>query len=249
MCIRDRVTGGCDKVVFVGSTTVGRMVMKSAAQTLTPVVLELGGKDPFIVCDDADFVQVVPTALRGAFQSCGQNCAGAERFYVHERVHERFVREVVAASKVGDPAFDRAALPALLFLQGGPGFEAARGIPRLAPCRNRGAAGCPAVYCSPECLVRHAARGHDVACCGAGFKAVGSAEGNEASARRAAAVAAAAFRRDCGHHDNLALAAATAALRAEKNVSFPSDASGASGAVAPASPAPQHATSCPRAAC
>lgn len=90
------VTGGCDKVVFVGSTTVGRMVMKSAAQTLTPVVLELGGKDPFIVCDDADFVQVVPTALRGAFQSCGQNCAGAERFYVHERVHERFVREVVA---------------------------------------------------------------------------------------------------------------------------------------------------------
>ena len=51
-----------------------------------------------------------------------------------------------------------------------PGFEAARGIPRLAPCRNRGAAGCPAVYCSPECLVRHAARGHDVACCGAAWR-------------------------------------------------------------------------------
>ena len=97
-----------------------------------------------------------------------------------------------------------------------PGFEAARAIPRLAPCRNRGATGCPAVYCSPECLVRHAARGHDVACCGAGFKAVGSAEGNEASARRAAAVAAAAFRRDCGHHDNLALAAELVGAIAER---------------------------------
>ena len=98
-----------------------------------------------------------------------------------------------------------------------PGFEAARGIPRLAPCRNRGKTGCPAVYCSPECLVRHAARGHDVACCGAGFKAdLKPAEGNEASARRAAAVAAAAFRRDCGHHDNLALAAELVGAIAER---------------------------------
>ena len=71
------VTGGTDKVVFVGSTGVGRMVMKAAAETLTPVVLELGGKDPFIVLEDAALSQCVPMALRGAFQSCGQNCAGA----------------------------------------------------------------------------------------------------------------------------------------------------------------------------
>ena len=60
--------------------------MAAAAATLTPVTLELGGKDAFIVCQDADLSQAVPTALRGAFQSCGQNCAGAERFIVHVRL-------------------------------------------------------------------------------------------------------------------------------------------------------------------
>ena len=52
------VTGGADKLIFVGSTGVGRAVMAAAAQSLTPVVLELGGKDAFIVCDDADLAQV-----------------------------------------------------------------------------------------------------------------------------------------------------------------------------------------------
>jgi acyl-CoA reductase-like NAD-dependent aldehyde dehydrogenase len=92
------VTGGCGKVVFVGSTGVGRAVMRAAAETLTPVVLELGGKDPFIVLEDADLGQCVPMALRGAFQSCGQNCAGAERFYVHEKIHDRFVDGVMQAA-------------------------------------------------------------------------------------------------------------------------------------------------------
>lgn len=95
------VTGGCGKVVFVGSTGVGRAVMRAAAETLTPVVLELGGKDPFIVLEDANLTQCVPMALRGAFQSCGQNCAGAERFYVHEKIHDAFVGKVMeAASKL-----------------------------------------------------------------------------------------------------------------------------------------------------
>ena len=92
------VTGGADKVVFVGSTGVGRAVMRAAADTLTPVVLELGGKDPFVVLDDADLSQCVPMALRGAFQSCGQNCAGAERFYVQEKVHDAFVKRVMLAA-------------------------------------------------------------------------------------------------------------------------------------------------------
>lgn len=47
-----------DKVIFVGSTVVGKKVMAAAAETLTPVVLELGGKDAFIVCDDADVAPV-----------------------------------------------------------------------------------------------------------------------------------------------------------------------------------------------
>merc|ERR1712216_596651 len=93
------VTGGVQKVVFVGSTGIGRKVMEAAAKTLTPVVLELGGKDPFIVCADADLNQCVPMALRGAFQSCGQNCAGAERFYVHEKIHDKFLAKVLESAR------------------------------------------------------------------------------------------------------------------------------------------------------
>ena len=92
------VTGGSDKVVFVGSTGVGRAVMRAAADTLTPVVLELGGKDPFIVLNSANLSQCVPMALRGAFQSCGQNCAGAERFYVQSGIHDAFVEKVMLAA-------------------------------------------------------------------------------------------------------------------------------------------------------
>eukprot|EP00890_Picochlorum_soloecismus_P005080 jgi/Picsp_1/5573/NSC_02932-R1_protein len=65
--------------------------------TLTPVVLELGGKDPFIVCEDADLDVAVPTALRGAFQACGQNCTGAERFIVHEKIADKFLEKCVQA--------------------------------------------------------------------------------------------------------------------------------------------------------
>ncbi|KAL3154777.1 hypothetical protein ABBQ38_011323 [Trebouxia sp. C0009 RCD-2024] len=89
------VTSGVNKLIFVGSTEIGRKVMQAAAQTLTPVVLELGGKDAFIVCDDADLTQAVPVALKGAFFSCGQNCAGAERFFVQEGVYDAFVQQVV----------------------------------------------------------------------------------------------------------------------------------------------------------
>jgi acyl-CoA reductase-like NAD-dependent aldehyde dehydrogenase len=84
-----------NKLTFVGSTAVGKRVMAAAAPNLTPVVLELGGKDPFVVCDDADLEQVVSIAMRGAFQGSGQNCAGAERFYVQEGIYTEFVDRVV----------------------------------------------------------------------------------------------------------------------------------------------------------
>ena len=66
------------------------------SQTLTPVVLELGGKDPFIVCEDADLAVAVPTALRGTFQNSGQNCVGIERVYAYESVAPAFVAAAVA---------------------------------------------------------------------------------------------------------------------------------------------------------
>lgn len=100
------VTGGIDKLIFVGSTKIGKAVMEAASASLTPVVLELGGKDAFVVLDDADLDHVVPTALRGGLQSCGQNCAGAERFIIAAPLYEAFCRcvtDVVKTLRQGPP--------------------------------------------------------------------------------------------------------------------------------------------------
>ena len=93
------VGGGVGHLIFVGSDAVGRKVMEAAAPTLTPLTLELGGKDPFIVCDDADLDAAVAAGLRGTFQSCGQNCAGAERFLVQAGVVDDFARRAAAAAR------------------------------------------------------------------------------------------------------------------------------------------------------
>ncbi|TVU37144.1 hypothetical protein EJB05_10444 [Eragrostis curvula] len=95
-----------DKIIFVGSPGVGRMIMERASETLIPVTLELGGKDSFIVCEDVDLPNVVQVAVRAALQSSGQNCAGAERFYVHKDIYASFVSLVVKIVKsicVGPP--------------------------------------------------------------------------------------------------------------------------------------------------
>ncbi|KAK1294594.1 Aldehyde dehydrogenase 22A1 [Acorus calamus] len=95
-----------DKIIFVGSPGVGKMIMKNAAETLIPVTLELGGKDAFIVCEDVDVNHVAQIAVRAALQSSGQNCAGAERFYVHRYVYTSFVAQIVKIVKsicVGPP--------------------------------------------------------------------------------------------------------------------------------------------------
>ncbi|CAJ1378394.1 unnamed protein product, partial [Effrenium voratum] len=86
-----------DKVIFVGSVSVGRKVMESAskADIITPVILELGGKDPFVVCEDATVDEAMTQlVVRGAFQNMGQNCAGPERFIVYEKVYDRFCDSV-----------------------------------------------------------------------------------------------------------------------------------------------------------
>mmetsp|Transcript_25181 Transcript_25181/g.54399 ORF Transcript_25181/g.54399 Transcript_25181/m.54399 type:complete len:597 (+) Transcript_25181:63-1853(+) len=92
------VESGVDKVIFTGSDRVGKLVMKAASEKLTPVVLELGGKDPFIVCEDVDLEWLLPTALRGVFQNAGQNCIGVERIFIHESIHDKFVE--MAKAKV-----------------------------------------------------------------------------------------------------------------------------------------------------
>lgn len=84
-----------DKLTFIGSPQVGKIIMRNASETLTPVVLELGGKDPAIILEDADLEQVIPIVMRGNFQNCGQNCVGLERIVVHESLHDKLVDEIV----------------------------------------------------------------------------------------------------------------------------------------------------------
>jgi acyl-CoA reductase-like NAD-dependent aldehyde dehydrogenase len=86
--------GQVDKVVFTGSMPNGKRVLAEAAKTLTPVILELGGKDPLIVCDDAHLEQAVHSALTGSFLNCGQNCLASERTLVFERVYDAFAERV-----------------------------------------------------------------------------------------------------------------------------------------------------------
>jgi succinate-semialdehyde dehydrogenase/glutarate-semialdehyde dehydrogenase len=95
------------KVVFTGSVATGTKVMAAAARNVTPVVLELGGKDPAIVCRDADLDRAARGIVWGAFLNCGQTCASVERVYVEEPVAEAFVAKVVEETRklrVGDPA-------------------------------------------------------------------------------------------------------------------------------------------------
>ncbi|XP_068659197.1 aldehyde dehydrogenase 22A1-like [Aristolochia californica] len=102
----EALVASVDKIIFVGSPGVGKMIMRNAAETLIPVTLELGGKDAFIVCEDVDVSHVAHVAVRAALQSSGQNCAGAERFYVHRDIYAAFVAQVVKIVKsvcVGPP--------------------------------------------------------------------------------------------------------------------------------------------------
>lgn len=90
---------GVDKVAFTGSTATGKRVMAACAETLTPVVIEAGGKDALIVAEDADVAEAAEAALWGAAANAGQTCAGVERVYVHDRVYDQFLDELVAQAK------------------------------------------------------------------------------------------------------------------------------------------------------
>lgn len=93
------VTSGVDKIVFTGSIGNGKRVLQASVDNLTPVILELGGKDPMIVCDDAVIEQAASTALFGVFNACGQMCVGAERLFVFAAVYDEFVARVLTAAQ------------------------------------------------------------------------------------------------------------------------------------------------------
>ncbi|KAI8610327.1 aldehyde dehydrogenase [Chytriomyces sp. MP71] len=95
-----------DKITFIGSPAVGKLVMQHASKTLTPVVLELGGKDAAIVFDDCEYDNMIKVTMRGGLQNCGQNCTGMERMVVQEGIYDRLVKDVstlVGNIRLGTP--------------------------------------------------------------------------------------------------------------------------------------------------
>lgn len=86
---------GVDKVAFTGSTATGRKVMAACAESLTPVLIEAGGKDAMIVDTDADLDAAAAAAVWGGFTNAGQTCIGIERVYAVEGVFDGFVDRVV----------------------------------------------------------------------------------------------------------------------------------------------------------
>jgi acyl-CoA reductase-like NAD-dependent aldehyde dehydrogenase len=94
-----------DKLVFTGSVPTGKRIAQAAAGRLLPVLLELGGKDPMLVLDDADLDVASSAAVWGAFVNAGQACLSVERCYVHRSIYEVFLKACVEKTqrlKVGD---------------------------------------------------------------------------------------------------------------------------------------------------
>lgn len=95
---------GVDKISFTGSVGTGRKVAEACGRNLIPATIELGGKDPMIVCADADLDRAVPGAVFGAFMNTGQVCCSVERVFVDEKIYDSFVEravELVKSLRVG----------------------------------------------------------------------------------------------------------------------------------------------------
>jgi aldehyde dehydrogenase (NAD+) len=91
---------GPDKVFFTGSARTGRAILKAASKQLIPVELELGGKDPMLVFDDANLKRAVPGALWGSLTNTGQACTSVERLLIQSSVYDEFRDQLVKKSKM-----------------------------------------------------------------------------------------------------------------------------------------------------
>jgi len=99
------VAADVDLIVFTGSRGAGKHIIQQAGKDLKRVILELGGKDPMIVLDDADVAGAAAFAARNSFRNCGQVCISTERIYVDRSIRDRFLEElesVAATMTVGD---------------------------------------------------------------------------------------------------------------------------------------------------
>ncbi|QCB49646.1 aldehyde dehydrogenase family protein [Rhodococcus sp. PAMC28707] len=100
---------GVDKIAFTGSTSTGSKIMTTCAETLTPVVMECGGKDPVIVAADADVAAAAEAVAWGAFTNGGQTCIGVERVYVERSVSDEFIAGLVEHARRIRPGGDASA--------------------------------------------------------------------------------------------------------------------------------------------
>jgi len=103
---RALVVADVDLIVFTGSRETGKRILADAGPGLKRVILELGGKDPLVVLDDADLDAAAAFAVRNSFRNAGQVCVSTERIYVDAAIHEDFLRKMVErtnALKQGNP--------------------------------------------------------------------------------------------------------------------------------------------------
>src|SRR5437899_8082598 len=108
---------GIDKIAFTGSTAVGKEIMRSAADTLKRVTLELGGKSPNIVFADSDIDSAVKGAINGIFYGKGEVCNAGSRLFVENKVQDEFLEKLVARAgklKPADPLDPKTRLGAIV---------------------------------------------------------------------------------------------------------------------------------------
>jgi acyl-CoA reductase-like NAD-dependent aldehyde dehydrogenase len=105
-----------NKIAFTGSSGTAKKVAASCAENLTPVLLECGGKDPVIVAEDANISLAAEYALWSAMANAGQSCIGAERVYVHEKVADKFIKNIKSLAEEVKPgvSYGPATIPSQL---------------------------------------------------------------------------------------------------------------------------------------
>ena len=107
--VESMIDSDINAVTFTGSTSIGAKVAQRATSQLKKCVLELGGSDPFIVCDDADVEKAANGAVKGRFINCGQSCIASKRFLVTKNISKEFIEKFVQNTeklRVGDPTLE-----------------------------------------------------------------------------------------------------------------------------------------------
>jgi acyl-CoA reductase-like NAD-dependent aldehyde dehydrogenase len=103
------IDSNVNAITFTGSVPVGSKVAQRATSQIKKCVLELGGSDPFIVCEDADIEKAVNGAVKGRFINCGQSCIASKRFFIVKKIADEFIEKFVQKAerlRVGDPLLD-----------------------------------------------------------------------------------------------------------------------------------------------